>query len=104
MLLLSGDHNPYDSHEEDRYRRPIRAKPIMIPVDQPPPPRERKLGSCLLFTNTRCMLLSPVCSSCSTYQYRYVWLIELVLPVVVINLICCFEYLFLDISFLLVFS
>ena len=31
-----------ENQEEERYRRPTRAKPIMIPVDQPPPPRERK--------------------------------------------------------------
>lgn len=37
VLFFSGD-----NQEEERYRRPTRAKPIMIPVDQPPPPRERK--------------------------------------------------------------
>ncbi len=31
-----------ENAEEERYRRPTRAKPIMIPVDQPPPPRERE--------------------------------------------------------------
>lgn len=54
MLLGSQDVTPqmndpsvvpggYDPLEDERYRRtPIRPKPIMIPVDQPPPPRERK--------------------------------------------------------------
>ena len=42
--MFSGDRDHrYDPHEEERYKRPIRPKPIMIPVDaQAPPPRERK--------------------------------------------------------------
>ena len=40
--LHSGNPPNYDAYDEDRYRRtPVRPKPIMIPVDQPPPPRER---------------------------------------------------------------
>ena len=42
MFSDDRDHR-YDPHEEERYKRPIRPKPIMIPVDaQAPPPRERK--------------------------------------------------------------
>jgi neogenin len=38
--FMNGEHS-YDSLDEERYRRPARGKPmIMIPVDQPPPPRE----------------------------------------------------------------
>lgn len=38
---VSGDHN-YDSHDDEKMRRAYKPKPIMIPVEQPPPPRERK--------------------------------------------------------------
>ena len=29
------------SHEDDRYRKPV-IRPFMIPIDHPPPPRDRK--------------------------------------------------------------
>ena len=42
VLFASGS-MPYGPQEEERYRRtPVRHKPIMIPVDQPPPPRDRE--------------------------------------------------------------
>ena len=44
----------YDSRDNERYHRtPVRSKPIMISVEQPPPPRERKSTSaaCVLASN-----------------------------------------------------
>ncbi len=69
-FVLSGE-----NQEEDRYRRPTRAKPIMIPVDQPPPPRERKsfFACCVKVSKRKHRYLQVWVLYCSLLQTR-VWL------------------------------